>query len=177
MFENFFHAGSLEFPAEVIDHVARDRGERCPTVVDVLADRPAILEPIVECAAAVTLNWGASAAALLDVLTGAAEPQGRLPFDLPRSMAAVAASRPDVPFDTVDPLFRFGHGAEPVGITRRRASRQRGGNVRTRSTRNTCGSAAVSRLAVAPRELVHVEHELHRVVDATGPPSSPSARR
>jgi beta-glucosidase len=25
-------------------------------------------------------------------------------------MAAVVASRPDVPFDTADPLFRFGHG-------------------------------------------------------------------
>jgi beta-glucosidase len=25
-------------------------------------------------------------------------------------MAAVEASRPDVPFDTEDPLFRFGHG-------------------------------------------------------------------
>jgi beta-glucosidase len=33
-----------------------------------------------------------------------------LPFDLPSSMAAVVASRPDVPFDTADPLFRFGHG-------------------------------------------------------------------
>ena len=57
-----------------------------------------------------TVNWGANAGAILDVLTGAAEPKGRLPFDLPRSTAAVEASRPDVPFDTVDPLFRFGHG-------------------------------------------------------------------
>ncbi len=109
MFENFFHAGSMEYPADVIDHVQRIAGT-VPTIVDVLADRPAILEPIVECAVAVTLSWGANAAALLDVLTGAAEAQGTLPFDLPRSMAAVAASRPDVPGYTVDPLFRFGHG-------------------------------------------------------------------
>jgi beta-glucosidase len=51
-----------------------------------------------------------SSEALLDVLTGAAVAQGRLPFDVPRSMAAAEASRPDVPFDTEDPLFRFGHG-------------------------------------------------------------------
>jgi len=108
-FENFFHAGSLEFAPEVLDHL-RAVAAATPTVVDVFADRPGILEPIVEVAAAVTLNWGASAAALLDVVTGAAEPKGRLPFDLPRSMAAVEASRPDVPFDTADPLFRFGHG-------------------------------------------------------------------
>ncbi|MGW8482247.1 glycoside hydrolase family 3 protein [Microbacterium sp. NPDC055903] len=108
-FENFFHAGSLAFPDEVIAHV-RDVSSVVPTVVDVLADRPAILTEIVDAAAAVLVNWGASGSALLDVLTGVAAPQGRLPFDLPRSMAAVEASRPDVPFDTTDPLFRFGHG-------------------------------------------------------------------
>ncbi|WEG09366.1 glycoside hydrolase family 3 N-terminal domain-containing protein [Microbacterium horticulturae] len=108
-FENFFHSGSLEFSEDVIAHV-RDIASRVPTVIDVFADRPAILTPIAEVAAAVTVNWGASAAALLDVLAGVVPPGGRLPFDLPRSMAAVEASRPDVPFDTVDPLFRFGHG-------------------------------------------------------------------
>lgn len=109
MFENFFHAGSLAFSDEVVAHV-RAVAAAVPTVVDVLADRPAILTPIVEIAAAMTVNWGASGAALLDVLSGAFPAQGRLPFDLPRSMAAVEASRPDVPFDTADPLFRFGHG-------------------------------------------------------------------
>lgn len=88
----------------------REVAAAAPTIVDVLADRPAILTPIVDVAGAITVNWGASGAALLDVLTGAAQPKGRLPFDLPRSMAAVEASRPDVPFDTADPLFRFGHG-------------------------------------------------------------------
>jgi hypothetical protein len=44
------------------------------------------------------------------VVFGVAQPEGSLPFDLPRSMAAVEASRSDVPFDTADPVFRFGHG-------------------------------------------------------------------
>lgn len=109
MFENFFHAGSLEFSEEVIAHV-RAVAAAVPTVVDVLADRPPILAPIAEVASALTVNWGASAAALLDVLSGASPARGALPFDLPRSMAAVEASRPDVPFDTADALFRFGHG-------------------------------------------------------------------
>ncbi|MFJ2532657.1 glycoside hydrolase family 3 protein [Microbacterium maritypicum] len=109
MFENFFHAGSLAFSEQMVAHV-REVADAVPTVVDVLADRPPILTPIVEAAAAVTVNWGASGAALLDVLSGAFPAQGALPFDLPRSMAAVEASRPDVPFDTADPLFRFGHG-------------------------------------------------------------------
>lgn len=109
MFENFFHAGSLDFPAEVVAHVA-EVAASASTVVDVFLDRPAILAPIVDAAAAVVANWGASADALLDVLSGAVPARGRLPFDVPRSMAAVEASRPDVPFDTEDPLFRFGHG-------------------------------------------------------------------
>src|SRR6478609_2742837 len=109
MFENFFHAGSLDFPEEVIAHV-RAVAAAVPTVVDVFLDRPAVLGPIVEAADAVTANWGAADAALLDVLTGTAPARGRLPFDIPSSMAAVEASRPDVPFDTTDPLFRFGHG-------------------------------------------------------------------
>ncbi|GAA1919903.1 glycoside hydrolase family 3 N-terminal domain-containing protein [Microbacterium aoyamense] len=109
MFENFFHAGSLDFPAETLAHVA-EVAAQVPTVVDVFLDRPAILGPIVDSAAAVVANWGVSAEALLDVLSGAAEAKGRLPFDIPRSTAAVEASRPDVPFDTEDPLFRFGHG-------------------------------------------------------------------
>ncbi|WP_447911914.1 glycoside hydrolase family 3 protein [Microbacterium phyllosphaerae] len=109
MFENFFHAGSLDFADDVIAHVG-EVASAVPTVVDVLADRPPILQPITDAAAAVTVNWGVSAAALLDVLSGVVSAQGALPFDLPRSMAAVEASRPDVPFDTADPLFRFGHG-------------------------------------------------------------------
>jgi len=109
MFENFFHAGSLDFDAEIVAHV-QAVAAAVPTVVDVLADRPPILTQLVDAAAAVTVNWGASGAALLDVLSGAAPAQGRLPFDLPRSMAAIEASAPDVPFDTADPLFRFGHG-------------------------------------------------------------------
>jgi len=108
-FESFFHAGSLDFAPETVAHVA-EVAAAVPTVVDVFLDRPAILGPIVEAAHAVVGNWGASSAALLDVLSGAAAAKGRLPFDLPRSMAAVEASRPDVPFDTEDPLFRFGHG-------------------------------------------------------------------
>ena len=108
-FEDFFHAGSLDFPADVLAHVG-EVAAQVPTVVDVFLDRPAILGPLTAVAAAVVANWGVSSEALLDVLTGAAVAQGRLPFDVPRSMAAVEASRPDVPFDTEDPLFRFGHG-------------------------------------------------------------------
>ncbi|MFD6135608.1 glycoside hydrolase family 3 protein [Isoptericola sp. NPDC060257] len=111
-FEGFFHAGSLDFPAEVVAHVA-ETAAQVPTVVDVYLDRPAILAPVLEALGgrgSLVANFGASTPALLDALTGIVPAEGRLPFDLPRSTAAVEASREDVPFDTADPLFRFGHG-------------------------------------------------------------------
>ena len=104
-----FHHGSLEFGADEVRRVL----EVCaavPTVVDVYLDRPAVLTPFVGTAAAIVANFGVSEAALLDVLFGASHPAGSLPFDLPRSDAAVATSRSDVAFDTSDPVFRFGHG-------------------------------------------------------------------
>ncbi|WP_036318664.1 glycoside hydrolase family 3 protein [Microbacterium indicum] len=110
-FESMFHAGSLDFAPEVLEHV-RAVSAQVPTVVVVYFDRPAILAPIDEVAAGLVVEFGASDAAILDVLTGAAAPHGRLPFDLPRSMQAVVASPSDAPFATEDPLYRFGAGLE-----------------------------------------------------------------
>ncbi|MBB2941240.1 beta-glucosidase [Actinoplanes lutulentus] len=107
--ESFFRAGSLAFPAAEIERVQRIAAT-VPTVVDIYLDRPAILAPIAASAASLVANFGASEEAILRVLFGEAEPQGNLPFDIPSSMAAVEASRPDVPFDTADPTFRYGHG-------------------------------------------------------------------
>jgi beta-glucosidase len=107
--EALFHQGSLDFAPETIVHV-RELAASAPVIVDVFLDRPAILGPIIESATGVVATYGTSPVALLDVLFGAAEPKGKLPFDVPSSMDAVVASRSDVPFDTRDPLFRFGFG-------------------------------------------------------------------
>ncbi|MBW1638865.1 MULTISPECIES: glycoside hydrolase family 3 protein [Microbacterium] len=108
-FSAMFHSGSLEFPAE--EHARLTRiAETVPTVIDVYLDRPAVLGGLEESARAVLADYGASDQAVLAVLFGDRGPQGALPFDLPRSDAAVIASRSDVAFDTEDPTFRFGHG-------------------------------------------------------------------
>ncbi|MFD9948461.1 glycoside hydrolase family 3 protein [Nonomuraea sp. NPDC059023] len=108
-FEAFFHSGSLAFPAAEIDRITRLQ-RTVPTVVDVYLERPAVFPEIAEGAAAVVADYGASDRALLEVLFGRAEPKGRLPYELPRSMAAVEASPSDVPGGTADPLHPFGHG-------------------------------------------------------------------
>ncbi|GAB3076226.1 glycoside hydrolase family 3 protein [Pedococcus soli] len=106
--ESWFHQGSLEFPPGLVARLARIAAH-CPLVVDVILDRPAIVTPLLPFAAAVVGSYGSSDTALLDALTGAVAPQGRLPFDLPRSMEDVRRHGEDVPgFE--DPLFAFGHG-------------------------------------------------------------------
>jgi beta-glucosidase len=108
-FADLFHGGSLEFAPDELERLV-SICEAVPTIVDVYLERPAVLGPLGAAAAAIIGNFGIDERALLDVLFGEASPEGNLPFDLPRSMAAVVASRSDVPFDTADPLFRFGHG-------------------------------------------------------------------
>ncbi|MFD8208337.1 glycoside hydrolase family 3 protein [Streptomyces sp. NPDC059695] len=110
-FESFFHSGDLAFGAEELAGILALL-RAVPTLVCVNLERPAVLPEIAEHAAALIADYGASDEALLDVAFGRAKPEGRLPFELPRSMAAVAASRPDVPNDTVDPVFAHGHGLE-----------------------------------------------------------------
>ena len=106
--ESWFHQGSLDFPPGLVARLAR-LAEHCPLVVDVVLDRPAVLTPLLAFASAVLGSYGTSDPALMDALTGAVAPEGRLPFDLPRSMEQVRRHGEDVPgYD--DPLFAFGHG-------------------------------------------------------------------
>ncbi|MFG2643304.1 glycoside hydrolase family 3 protein [Streptomyces sp. NPDC048370] len=108
-FESFFHSGSLAFAEPELTGILALLAT-VPTVVCVNLERPAVLPEIAERAAALIADYGASDEALLDVAFGRAKAEGRLPFELPRSMAAVEAARPDVPNDTKDPVFPHGHG-------------------------------------------------------------------
>ncbi|GAB3608299.1 glycoside hydrolase family 3 N-terminal domain-containing protein [Humibacter ginsengiterrae] len=108
-FSDLFHSGSLEFPATELARLKRIT-TAVPTMIDIYLDRPAVLGGLETEAAALLADYGASDAAVLRVLFGDRSPQGALPFDLPRSMDAVLASRSDVAFDTENPTFRFGHG-------------------------------------------------------------------
>lgn len=108
-FEAFFHAGSLEFSEAEKARQAKIF-ESTTTIVDLYLDRPAVVPEVAGKAAALLCSYGSGATAFLDVVFGDTKPQGKLPFDLPRSMQAVKHSKEDVPYGTKDPLFKFGHG-------------------------------------------------------------------
>lgn len=105
----YFHGGSLEFTAERIAHV-REVAAAVPTALLVYLERPAVLTPLDAEVPAVVADFGSDDDSLLSTVFGRTVPRGTLPFDLPSSADAVAESREDVPFDTADPLYRFGHG-------------------------------------------------------------------
>ncbi|MCA9968069.1 MAG: glycoside hydrolase family 3 C-terminal domain-containing protein, partial [Anaerolineales bacterium] len=84
--------------------------ETVPTIVVLYLDRPAVIPEISATAQGLLADYGASDAAVLDVVFGKAQPEGKLPFELPSSMEAVQAQKTDVPYDSENPLYRFGFG-------------------------------------------------------------------
>ncbi|KAJ5390551.1 uncharacterized protein N7496_001619 [Penicillium cataractarum] len=113
-FESHFRAGSLEFSSDEKIRQAKIFSKVPISIVDVYLDRPAVIPEIVSQANALTVSYGSSEDAFLDVILGfnGAKPQGRLPFDLPSSMEAVEKSKEDLPYDTELPIFKFGYGLE-----------------------------------------------------------------
>lgn len=113
--EAWFHQGSLEFAPGLVYRLQQIAAS-CPLVLVVNLDRPAILTPFVGHAAAIVADYGSSARAVLDALTGRVAPRGRLPIEIPRSMDAVRASREDVASDTGDPVFPVHFGLDLEGV-------------------------------------------------------------
>ncbi len=108
-FARGFHHGDLDFKGAAKDSILQLLNT-VPTIVDIYLDRPAVIPEINAKARALLADYGASDAALLDVVFGKAKPEGKLPFELPSSMDAVRKQKEDLPYDSKNPLYRFGFG-------------------------------------------------------------------
>ncbi|HBK89876.1 MAG: glycoside hydrolase family 3 N-terminal domain-containing protein [Cyclobacteriaceae bacterium] len=104
-----FHHGDLDFKGSRKDSIIQLL-KTVPTIVDLYIDRPAVIPEISRHATGLLVNFGASDAALLDVVFGKAWPEGKLPFELPSSMEAVRNQKEDMPYDSKNPLYPFGFG-------------------------------------------------------------------
>ncbi|MFE7277333.1 glycoside hydrolase family 3 protein [Streptomyces sp. NPDC057623] len=109
VYERGFHRGRLDFPAERLKEILRLL-DTVPTIVVIHLERPAVIPEIAQRCVALIGAFGASDEAVGDVILGHATPEGRLPFQLPRTMDEVTHGRPDSPHESTDPLFDFGHG-------------------------------------------------------------------
>ena len=109
-FESIFHAGSLEYSETEKSRLKKILDSSKISIVDMYLERAAVIPELAAAVSALLVNFGASDDALLDVMMGVVAPEGKLPFDMPSSMEAVVNSKSDCPFDTKDPVFRFGDG-------------------------------------------------------------------
>ncbi len=100
---------SLTLPAEPLERI-RSIMKAKPTVVVIHLDRPYVIPEISAESAALLGTFGVTDRNLFEVLSGRFAPTGKLPFELPSSMDAVTGQKEDVPFDSKDPLFKFGAG-------------------------------------------------------------------
>ena len=107
--ERFFHQGRLYYTSEELEDILGVIESR-PSVVIANLERPAILTEIDAASTALLAEFGTSDEVLAKVLFGEDKPQGKMPFELPSSWEAVEAQLEDVPYDSEDPLYKFGHG-------------------------------------------------------------------
>ncbi|MBT8307607.1 MAG: glycoside hydrolase family 3 C-terminal domain-containing protein [Maribacter sp.] len=107
--ESFFHQGRLYYSDEekkgIFDLISQK-----PSIVVANLERPAILTEIAASSSALLAEFGTSDEVLVQVLFGEAKPEGKLPFELPSTWEAVQNQKEDVPYDSKDPLYPFGHG-------------------------------------------------------------------
>ena len=115
-FGRMYKEGRLDFrPGDPAYDALASAPAGTPRILAVFLDRPAVLTGIRQYADVILANFGASDAAIFDVLRGDAIARGRLPFELPSSMAEVAAQLPGTPDDTANPLYESGAGIVPAG--------------------------------------------------------------
>ena len=108
-FARGFHHGDLDFKGEGKANILKIL-KTVPSVVVIYLDRPAVIPEINAEAKALIGEYGAEDAAVLDVVFGKTNPQGKLPFELPSSMQAVYDQKADLTHDSENPLYPFGYG-------------------------------------------------------------------
>lgn len=89
-----------EADLDLVLSTRRLMGDR-PVVVTLNMSRPAVVSEFEHAADAILVCFGIQNRAKLDIISGAFEPQGLLPFTMPASMEAVEAQNEDEPRDVM----------------------------------------------------------------------------
>jgi beta-glucosidase len=80
-----------------------------PVVVAVNVSKPMIFSEFEKDASAIVVTFGVQDQALLDIVSGAAEPSALLPFQMPANMKTVEEQKEDVPYDMIPFVDSEGH--------------------------------------------------------------------
>jgi beta-glucosidase len=93
-----------------------------PVIVVINLSKPAIPAEFEKDANAIVATFGVQNQAILDILTGAAEPSGLLPFQMPANMKTVELQAEDIPLDMIcytdgeGNAWNFGYGLNWKGV-------------------------------------------------------------
>ncbi len=106
--ENFFERGRLHFTteekADLIPLI-----EQKPTITVLTIGRPPIVPEINAKSKAVLADFYCEHEVIFEIIFGKYSPQGKLPLEIPSSVEAVTNQKEDMPYDSKDPLYPFGH--------------------------------------------------------------------
>ena len=97
-----------EADLDLVIKTKKQMGDK-PVVVVVNLTRPAVLSELEPYADAVLVTFGVQNQAVLDLVSGAAEPSGLLPMQLPADMRTVEEQQEDVPHDMKPLVDADGH--------------------------------------------------------------------
>ncbi len=111
LMQKIFHQGHLDFDADKKAEILKLIQTK-PTITVMNLERPAVFPEINSASKAVIGDFSSQDNIILDLIFGKFKPTGKLPFELPSSMAAVEKQKEDVPYDSENPLYHFGFGLE-----------------------------------------------------------------
>jgi beta-glucosidase len=109
LMQKVFHQGHLDFDADKKEEILKLIQTK-PTITVMNLERPAVFPEINAASKAVIGDFSSQDNIILDLIFGKFKPTGKLPFELPSSMAAVEKQKEDVPYDSENPLYHFGFG-------------------------------------------------------------------
>ena len=104
----------------VVETRAKMKGK--PVLVSLTISNPMVFSEIEKDASVILVNFGVQDQAVLDIISGKAEPSALLPMQMPKDMKAVETQAEDVPFDmnsymdSEGNLYNFGFGMNWNGV-------------------------------------------------------------
>ena len=101
--------GPLDFTTEEIKRI-KSLAKIKPVILVMSLKRPTVFSEIANVSDAIIADFQVQENILLEMIYGKFSPTGKLPFEIPSSIEAVEDQREDLPYDSVNPLFKFGHG-------------------------------------------------------------------